>query len=373
MILKKMVTKLIRRELEPPYYGFGDTWLTHRTLVVTFLETDEGVSGFGVAPGSEAVNRFVNQHLKHVVIGRDPLLVERLWSLMSDSVGSVDRDVALKAISSVDLALYDIIGKSLDVPVWKLLGGYGDRVRAFATIGHYHQGKGLDDLSHWMSWAARKGFRAVKMKIGRLDIKEELERVRTAREAVGSEVLLMVDANWLWPPNRAIEFIGMAEKYDIYWFEDPTPSIKGIGDVAKASKVPVAAGEPHPTFAPWGYSLSGHRDLMGSVDMLVADASLYGGVTPFKKSAALAEAFGIPIISHTADHFHQSIVSAFSNGLCSEVVPNPEYNPLSDFGPDPLYTTPIVLREGYIDPPDRPGFGLELNQNVLEKFEQHTS
>ena len=369
MIIKNLETILLHLKLKPPYYGYGETWVTNRTLTILSLETDEGVRGFGVSPGSRTIINYINHYLKEAVIGQDPLCVERIWNLMYKKVNSLDKAASLKAISAIDLALYDVIGKVLKIPVWKFLGGCKNRIKAFATIGHYHQGKGLDDLSYWVRWAVSKGFKAIKMKVGRLSLREELERVKIVRETIGDEVSLMVDANWLWSPKKAIEFIKMAERYDIEWFEDPTPSIEGMGEVAKPTDVPIASGEPHPTFAPWGYTISGHKDLLNHhIDILIADATLYGGATPFKKSAALAEAFGTPIVSHTIAHFHQSIISAFDNAIYCEVIPNPEYNPFSDFGQYPLYTTPISLKNGYIIPPNKPGFGLKLNQKVVTRM-----
>jgi L-alanine-DL-glutamate epimerase-like enolase superfamily enzyme len=245
------------------------------------------------------------------------------------------------------------------VPLYQLLGGFRARVPAYLAGGYYLEGKTLDDLADEMRGKVAAGARYVKMKIGGAPIREDVERVRVAREAIGPDVNLMVDANNAYSPLEAIKIARLIEDLDIYWFEEPihAEDYEGLAKIHASTAIPVATGENE-------YTRYGFRDLIacGGVDILQPDANVLGGVTEWRHIASLASAHNLPVAPHGSALLHVHLVSAFSNGLIVEHVVTEGDRQRG------MFNNALVLdADGMVSPPDHPGLGLELNDEFVRE------
>jgi D-arabinonate dehydratase len=336
---------------------------THSGLNPVFIETDDGVTGLGFASGIQDapdVTIAIVEHLKKVLIGRDPLDNERHWREMWRPKLVGRRGITTRVISGIDIALWDLKAKLAGLPLFKLLGGYTDSVDTYIAGGYYEEGKGLKELAQEMEQNVRLGATAVKMKIGGVPINADVERVRVVREAVGPDVRVMVDANNAYRHYQAIEFARKAEKYDLFWFEEPVEPDDYIGqrEITRATSVPVAAGENE-------YTRYGFRDLIDhrAVDILQPDALILGGITEFMKVAAMAQAHDLDIAPHGKQQVHIHLVAAIPNGLILEY-----YRDSVDPMHGRMFVEDLEIRGGRVYAPARPGLGLELNRAALEPF-----
>ena len=342
----------------------GKYTYTHGGISVVRVETDEGVTGVGLGAGSTntGVQTLVGlvEGFKPALIGEDPLDVEKIWANMWVPKLMGRRGLSTRVISAIDIALWDLKGKICKLPAYKLLGGYTNKIPTYIAGGYYQEGKGLKELALEMVKNVAMGARAVKMKIGGVSINEDIERVRVVREAVGCEVKLLVDANNAYRYYEAIEIARKIERYDIFWFEEPVmpDDYRGHAMVAAATPIPIATGENE-------YTRYGFRDLIEhkAAAILNADAQILGGVTEFMKVAALAAAYDLPVAPHGNQDVHVHLVSAIPNGLIVEY-----YRDTVDTMWGKSFKDQLMLKDGYLEPPDRPGFGIELNEEVLRPY-----
>ena len=337
---------------------------THNLLNIVVIETDDpNITGIGLAGGIEAspeVGEAIIGHFKKMLVGMDPLNNERIWREMWRPKLVGRRGVTTRMLGGIDIALWDIKGKVAGLPVYKLLGGYTDRVDTYVAGGYYEEGKGLKELAAEMAENVELGARAVKIKVGAVPINEDIERVRVCRETIGPDVRLMVDANNAYRHYQAIEFARKAEKYDLFWFEEPVEPDDYIGqrEITRATSVPVAAGENE-------YTRYGFRDMIDhrAVDILQPDALVLGGITEFMKVAALAQAHDLDIAPHGSQYVHIHLVAAIPNGLILEY-----YRDTVDPMYGKIWEHELYIEDGYVHAPDRPGLGLEPKWGVLEEF-----
>src|SRR4051794_11196533 len=210
----KAVSVEINRGPTPSHDG-GHIVEPNSTAPYGYVEvfTDEGLTGFCPAAAPPAL---VESSLKPMLVGENPLEIERIWARLFQGWRHPKMD-DLMAISKVDIAVWDLAGKALGQPVWRLLGGARDRVRAYGAGGMYIRGKDAAELVDEMADFAAHGFDAVKMKVAGAPFKEDVARVKAVREALGPDVDLMIDANHAWTPYEAIKFARAVEQYDVYW------------------------------------------------------------------------------------------------------------------------------------------------------------
>ncbi|MBM3957611.1 MAG: mandelate racemase/muconate lactonizing enzyme family protein, partial [Gemmatimonadetes bacterium] len=270
------------------------------------------------------------------------------------------RGITTRVISGLDIALWDLKGKITGLPLYKLLGGFTDRVETYIAGGYYEEGKGLRELAAEMERNMELGARAVKMKVGALPINQDVERVRVVRETVGPDVKVMVDANNAYRHYQAIEFARKVERYDLFWFEEPVEpdDYAGMREITRSTSVPIAAGENE-------YTRYGFRDLVDrrAIDILQPDALIVGGITEFMKVAALAQAHDLDVAPHGSQEVHVHLVAAISNGLILEY-----YRDSVDPMQGRIFTEPLLIEDGRVRAPDRPGLGIELNRDALAPY-----
>lgn len=359
-----------------------------RTLLVQ-VHTDDGLAGLGesaVYGGTiESTEAVVRGELRQTVLGQDPFRVERLWSMMTTRAHQRGkRGMLMQAVSGIDIALWDIIGQATKTPLYRLLGSYRDTLDAYASAGFYAAGKGVTDLADEVGGYAARGFRTVKIKVGRnpdvmlnplhdmdhadyatATLDEDIERVRAVRQAIGPNVRLAIDANNAWTAPVALRFMRHVADQDIAWLEEPvaTEDAAGSAEVARALDVPVAGYETET-------GLAGFRDLIDrrAVDIVQPDAIWTGGITECRKVAALAQAHGLPVIPHVfssavAMIANMHLIAALPNAGLLEFDQNP--NPLRSA----LFEEPIEVRsDGTVRLPERPGLGIRLNQATVDQF-----
>jgi D-arabinonate dehydratase len=271
------------------------------------------------------------------------------------------RGLTTRAISAIDIGLWDIRAKVAGMPLYKLLGGFRDRVPTYIAGGYYEQGKGLKELQQEMRDNVAMGARAIKMKVGAVSIAEDVARVRAVREAIGPEVKLLVDANCAYRYYDAIRFARRIEEFDPFWFEEPVKpdDYDGHRKLAAATSIPIATGENE-------YTRYGFRDLIAhdAAAILNADAKVLGGVTEFMKVAALAQAHDLDIAPHGSQDIHVHLVAAISNGLILEY-----YRDTVDPMWAKMYRHTLRINDGgTVSPPDVPGIGAEPNDEVLAPY-----
>ena len=333
---------------------------THAGLDLVKIATDEGITGIGLGAGG-AIGRATVETLRPLLIGEDPIDVERLWHKMWVPKLIGRRGMTTRAISAIDIGLWDIRAKFANLPLYKLLGGFRDRVPTYVAGGYYETGKGLKELQQEMIDNVKMGARAIKMKVGAVPIREDVERVRAVREAIGPDVQLLIDANCAYRHHQAIVLAKRVEEYDVYWFEEPVApdDYDGHRKVAAATSIPIATGENE-------YTRYGFRDLIAhdAAAILNADAKILGGVTEFMKVAALAQAHDLDIAPHGSQDIHVHLVAAISNGLILEF-----YRDSVDPMWGKVYRHTLRLNDdGTVSPPDVPGIGAEPNDEALAPY-----
>lgn len=346
--------------LRTPMY-FATRRVADRDFTLVRLETGDGVVGNGVV--YMHVGGIIEEKLKPILLGQDILYTEKLWRDMYREMYRDRKGAAIRAIAALDIALWDAKAKLLKLPIYKLLGGCKDRIACYGSGGYYRKsGKaGLDDLAEEMAGYVKRGLRAVKMKVGAIGLKDDLERVRVAREAIGPDIALMLDANNAYDITTAIRAGRAFEKYDPYWFEEPVwpEDLKTSAKVAKTLTMPVAAGELE-------YTRYGFRDLIDSqaVNILQPDAEVVGGVSEWLKVAALAAANNMTLAPHWAQELHVHLATAVDNSTWVEW-----FDRDNDIRKeDELYETSVTLQDGFAIPSNEPGFGINLNEEAIAKF-----
>ena len=333
---------------------------THAGLGLVKVETDAGVTGLGLIAAS-AITDISIEYFAKELIGEDPLNHERLWHKMWVPKLVGRRGITTRALSGIDIALWDLKGKVAGMPLWQLLGGARDRLPTYIAGGYYEEGKGLRELAAEMEENVEMGAKAIKMKVGGASINEDVERVKTVRAAIGPDVKLMVDANCAYRYYQAIQIARRIEEYDVYWLEEPVlpDDYDGHRKIAEATSIPIATGENE-------YTRYGFRDLIlqGRPAILNADAMILGGITEFMKVAALAQAHDLDVAPHGDQNVHVHLVAAIANGLIVEY-----YRDTVDPMWKQIYQETLMLNaDGTLSPPNRPGLGLEPNYQALAPY-----
>lgn len=340
--------------------------VTQRDHVIVRVHTDENISGIGYSlgySGSALIARSVETLLKPLLIGQDPLMTEHLWETMfHDSIKVGRRGVLLRAISAIDIALWDIRGRRAGLPLYKLLGGHRTRVPAYASGGYYYPTKGVENLAAEMKAYVDAGFKAVKMKVGRLSLKEEVQRVRAARGAIGDQVELLLDANCAWADAQtAIRFCKAFEAFSPFWIEEPTipDRIAVSAEIKQAINIPIATGETESTR--WAFA-----DLIRqkAADILQPDVTIVGGISEWLKVAHMASALDVKIAPHYNADIHVHLVAAIPNGLFVEFFDRAVGIKVFD----DVLRQPLKAKDGYLEVPERPGLGIEFDEEALRRF-----
>lgn len=330
-------------------YGSGRSG----THIVLRLTTSEGLRGVGyvsnLTPWALAAQHEAIRALASLTIGR-PLDASPL-----PGVGARPQldGLARSAASVVDIALWDIRARAAGVPLYRMLGGSAP-VETYASWGLWWQ-LDVDTLVDNALGQVEQGFRAMKFRMGGItEVGRAIARTRALRDAVGPDISLMVDANWAWTVEQAVELGRALAQFDLRWLEDPVPhgDVDALRRVADAVPVPVCAGETCHQERQFRELLNSRATSYVMIDLEV------GGITEWLRLARLAEERGIPVASHTCTEVSAHVVAAAANATTVEYVPWARA----------LFTDPPRLRAGRLELPDRPGLGLELDESALRRY-----
>lgn len=355
-----ITTKLLSIPLKRPVEGHP--YLGRRAasnFVILQLQTEDGLNSFGLAHtstiGKARALEVMIQELVPMLTGQSALELERIYQRAYTFFTDLGHGgAALQALAAVDIALWDLKGKALSLPLHRLLGARRDRVSCYYSGGLRRQQTTEQLVAEAVDIVAR-GFGGMKLRLGARPIDEDVERVRAVRDAIGPKLALMVDMNWSMTPSDAIRLGRMLETFDLYWFEDPVAAddFDGLAAVSRALDMRVTFGETLDRIGDYRTCLD--KD---AADCYMADVQKVGGISAWLRIAALMDAWHHPLASHVEPEVQIHLVAAAPNGLTVEYNPNHEV----------LYTENLTLKEGFLELPTGPGLGCELNPEVLKRY-----
>jgi len=347
------------------------TFTFHEWLVVEIF-TDDGHIGIGnAALAPQATKRVIDLYLKPLLIGKDPWDLEFLWQHMYRKTMAFGRKgIGMAAISALDIALWDLLGKSAKQPVYRLLGG-----RTKSRIPVYASRLYSVELAELAAEAQRykdEGYKAMKLRFGwgptdgAAGMQRNLGLVRTVRETVGDGIDVMADAYMGWTLDYAKRMLPLLEPFHLRWLEEPfiPDDVRGYAELKSLGRIPIAGGEHE-------FTLYGFRDLLeaGAVDYIQFDTNRVGGITQARKIAALAEAHSVPVIPHAGQMHNYHVVMANLNS------PMAEYFPIVDVEVGNelfwyLFDGEPRAKDGFVDLDENvPGLGLTINEATLKQCE----
>jgi L-alanine-DL-glutamate epimerase-like enolase superfamily enzyme len=358
MTIASLETALYRIKLPVPLSDSTHGTMTHFELVTVRLRDSDGAEGVGytytVGTGGAAVHALIDQGLRSVLLGADADQIEALWTKMWWRLhyGGRGGSVSL-AVSACDIALYDLKARRQNTPLWRLLGGFNPAVPCYA--GGIDLEFTLDALLKQTDDNLAKGFRAIKMKVGRDRLSEDRARVQAMRAHLGDDFPLMADANMRWTVDQSIRAARAFRDSNLTWLEEPTipDDVAGHARIVREGGVPIATGENLHTLHEFTQMIAA-----GGVTFPEPDVTNCGGITVFMKVAHLAEAFNLPLTSHGAHDLTVHLLAA---------VPNRSYLEVHGFGLDRYIAQPVTITEGNAMAPERPGHGIEFDWAALQK------
>ncbi|MEM7057162.1 MAG: mandelate racemase/muconate lactonizing enzyme family protein [Pseudomonadota bacterium] len=330
--------------------------MTAFDMVGVALTDAEGASGYGYTVLHEgqggSVAACADGPLRAAIEGQDADRIEGLWRAMYKRTHYAGRGGPVAfAMAAVDVALWDLKARRLGQPLWKLLGGYDPKVRAYA--GNIDLNFLVDQLLDGGMASVEAGFRSVKMRLGRPTLAEDIARVEAMRNHLPDEIEMMADANEAWRVDQTMRAMHMLKEFDLVWLEEPVApdDIAGQAHLRSLGLIPLALGENLHTLAEFKTLFTA-----GAVDMPQPDLTTCGGITPFMKVARLAEAHGLPVMSHGAHDLHVHLLAA---------CPNNAYLEWHAFGLDKFMADPLTVSDGFATAPDRPGHGIDFDFDKL--------
>ncbi|HVO95213.1 MAG TPA: mandelate racemase/muconate lactonizing enzyme family protein [Terriglobales bacterium] len=336
-----------------------------RSTTLVRVDTDEGISGIGSCSGNgELIEVIVSRVLKPMLLGMDPTDIESVWDKAYVRGGHKEfgtRGIGMVALSGVDIALWDILGKARGVPLYQLLGGkVRDRVPVYATALYPEEPAKVAARARAF---ADQGFHGVKIKVG-FDLAQDIEIVRAVRRELGDRFIVMTDANQGYSRGAGLKAAAAFAECGAFWLEEPlfVEDIEGHATLREKARVPIAVGENlHSHYAFENFIVR------GAVDFIQPDVARAGGISEIKKIVALAARHRVPVSFHTwgdavalAASVHLS--AALKDCIVMEL--DYTYNPLRE----ELLSDSLKVQSGFLTPPEKPGLGIELDPQACERF-----
>jgi L-alanine-DL-glutamate epimerase-like enolase superfamily enzyme len=324
--------------------------------ILVSVRTDEGVTGenliFTLNDRRTRVLRQMVDELADLAVGQDAGHIAGFWARAWKDINFLGhKGVPVAGISAIDGALWDALGKSAGLPLYRLLGGARDRVPVYHSGGLWLS-RSLDELVAEAQSFVAAGFGAMKMRLGLPDPADDVARVRAVRAAIGPGVKLMADANQGLTEAQAIRLGRQLEAFDLTWFEEPLPAwdLEGLARVAAALDTPIASGETE-------YTRYGFRRMLElrSADILMPDLQRVGGVSEFMRVGHMAESHDIAVSSHLFPETSVQVLCALNNAVFLEYMP----------WFSPLYNETLAVADGHAVVPERPGWGFTFNRDYI--------
>jgi L-alanine-DL-glutamate epimerase-like enolase superfamily enzyme len=363
MKIERVRSQIVRLPADEPLADNKTIPGATRDLVLVKVTTKDGIDGLGVTFFGGALTGALKaavDGLGALIVGDDPRETERIADKLRTAAGtSGPSGIFTLALSAIDTALWDIRGKALGLPVAKLLGGYRDRVPAYAS-GALMRTLSLEEVVTAAGRLVERGWPAMKTQLGLPGgtwPEVEVERIRRVREAIGPDIRLMCDINQRWTVPEAIAIGERLEPYRLHWLEDVTArdDYAGLAKVAAKLTTPIAGGEYVYGIAPFRHMLEAR-----SVDYVMIDLVRVGGITQWMKVAGMAEAFNRPVVSHLIPEVHVHLIAAIPNGHIVEYMPWTAR----------LFDNPPLPIKGEMSVPSAPGLGLAFTRAIDGGFDR---
>jgi len=340
--------------------------MTTRCAVITRIRTSDGLvsevyNGDNREHGREIV-RIIQDEIAPRILGEEAIAYERIWrKAFAITIPQRDRKLAMEAVACVDTAVWDLLGKRAGLSVRQLLGGARAALPIISIGGYYQDGKTLLDLAKEMEQLRLWQMGGCKVKVGGLSPEQDAERVKAACDGAGAGFMIAVDANRGWSVADAIRFARLVEHLPIAWFEEPChwyDEARGMAEVRRATRIPVNAGQSE-------CSARGVRRLLdaGAVDIVNFDASEAGGITEWRRAADACALVDVRMAHHEEPQIAAHMLAGIPHGVCVECFADPARDPL---WPHLLPDAPRP-KDGMLEVPDRPGFGITLDWQAVER------
>jgi len=361
MKISKFRSQIVRVPADEALAGGPTQPGATRDFVTLRVGTDDGIEGIGYTFFGAALTGALKaavDALGELAIGEDPMRTEAIAAkLRTAAAGSGPGGILTLALSAIDIALWDIRGKALNLPLWRMVGGHRERVPTYAS-GALMRTFPLEHLVKAAPRLVEKGFRQMKTQLalpGDTSPAIEVDRIRKVRESIGPGIDLMCDINQRWRVEQAIDIGSRIEDVRLSWLEDVTAAddYQGLARVADALATPVCGGEYLYGPAPFRQMLEAR-----SVDIVMIDLMRAGGITQWLKIAGMAEAYNLPVVSHLVPEIHVHLIAAIPNGLTVEYMP----------WTFKIFEEVPVPDKGELAVPQGPGLGLKFDEAALKRY-----
>ena len=359
MEISKVEVDTYQIPLPEPVEAFAAGVMKAFDLVICKVTNDNNEQGVGYITVHQnqglAIASIIKNSFIPIILKKDPRLIELLWKNMWKATHYAGRGAPVSfAIAAVDVALWDLKGKCLKEPLWRLLGGHDKKVLAYA--GNIDLNFSIEKLLDGATKSLEKGFRSIKMRLGKEFLIDDLKRIEAMRNHLADNIMLMADANEAWRIDQAVIAFKEIEKFNLVWLEEPIKpdDFKGYSYLRSLGKIPIAAGENLHNLAEFNQLID-----VNGVDFLEPDLTTCGGITPFMKVAKLAEINNLPVCSHGVHELHVHLLAS---------CPNASYLEFHAWRIDEFIDSPLKVLNGYTEAPDLPGHGINFDFEKVKKY-----
>ena len=352
-------------------------WVSHFIVptaneLLVKIKTKQGLEGFGIATNYSDINPIIEvfkTDFLDQIIGMDAtcpeVIYEKIFNLTAQKLSfekKWGKEALIRISAAIDIACWDLIGKASNFPLYKLFGGYRNKVPCYVTCAYYRDGKDNKELKDEIQMLLGQGHQGFKGKVGGLSLKEDIDRMNIVRDVIGDEKSLMIDVNRAWDLKTAIEAANLLKPLNPFWLEEPvrwSDDRRELKLLSQKTDIPISGGESELT-------IYGCRAMLEeqAIQILQFDCTMFGGFTAGKKLSALCELNHVDIAPHHDCFIHAHIVAGSPSGLIVESFTDPERDPLQA----ELFTNPPKIENGWLYLNDEPGLGLDLSTDALLKF-----